>query len=76
VDDLKFKTASFAPAENPWVRIASSVLSAMSLLKGNKLPADSTLEAMRIQGRFSLFQGVATRPEGFSRTAISCKEVS
>jgi hypothetical protein len=28
-------------------------------LKGNKLLADSTLEAMRTQGRFSLFQGVA-----------------
>jgi hypothetical protein len=32
-------------------------------LKGNKLLADSTLEAMRTQGRFSFFQGVATRHE-------------
>jgi len=35
-----------------WVRIASSVLSARGLLKGNKLLAESTLEAMRTQGRF------------------------
>jgi hypothetical protein len=32
------------------VRIASSVLSARGLLKGNKLLANSTLEAMRTQG--------------------------
>jgi hypothetical protein len=35
-----------------WVRIASSVLSARGLLKGNKLLAESTLEAMRTQGYF------------------------
>jgi len=33
----------------PWVRIASSVLSARSILKGNMLLAESTLEAMRTQ---------------------------
>jgi dipeptidyl aminopeptidase/acylaminoacyl peptidase len=36
------------------VRIASSVLSARRLLKGNKLFANSTLEAMRTQDHFAL----------------------
>jgi len=36
----------------PWVRIASSVLSARDLLKRNGLLAESTLEAMRTQGYF------------------------
>src|SRR5215813_12708739 len=34
----------------PWVRIASSVLSARGTLKRNRLLAESTLEAMRTQG--------------------------
>ncbi|MCI0388101.1 MAG: hypothetical protein MOB07_04945 [Acidobacteria bacterium] len=38
------------PGECPWVRIASSALSAMSLLKRNRLLAESALEAMRTQG--------------------------
>src|SRR2546428_6707170 len=41
----------FASLENPWVRIASSVLSARGALKGNRLLAESTLEAMRTQER-------------------------
>jgi hypothetical protein len=36
----------------PWVRIASGVLSAMSLLKRNVLLAEGTPEAMRTQGFF------------------------
>src|SRR5262245_20803315 len=45
--------ATATPGNNenrPWVRIASSVLSARGLLRGNKLLAESTLEAMRTQG--------------------------
>jgi len=34
----------------PWVRIASSAPSAMSLLKRNSLLAESALEAMRTHG--------------------------
>jgi hypothetical protein len=34
---------------HPWVRIASSVLLAIGLLKRNGLLAESTLEAMRTQ---------------------------
>ena len=37
-------------SRSPHVRIASSVLLAIRLLKGNKLTANSTLEAMRTQG--------------------------
>jgi len=43
----------------PWVRIASSVLSASILFPLSKPITESTLEAMRTQERFSLFQGVA-----------------
>jgi hypothetical protein len=35
---------------SPQVRIASSALLATGLLKGNKLTANSALEAMRTQG--------------------------
>lgn len=38
-------------SEEPWVRIASSVPLAKSFLKENGLFAESTLEAMRSQGR-------------------------
>jgi len=43
-------------SENPWVRIASSVRGFFN----RPLIEASTLEAMRTQGRFLLFLGVAT----------------
>jgi hypothetical protein len=42
-------------SENPWVRIASSVLSATDTFHSSKPLAESTLEAMRTQERFHCF---------------------
>ncbi len=47
---MSFVTTPGKNENRSWVRIASSVLSAKGLLKGNKLLAESTLEAMRTQG--------------------------
>src|SRR5215475_7829141 len=54
LQSIPFSGGSVKVLRTPWVRIASSVLSASNLFPFNKLIAESTLEAMRTQAHFRL----------------------